>query len=79
MQQPGPGWAEDLSGIHPGFDATVVFGALVSLDGSGSNDQEGDLLSYSWSFSSRPPDSATTESAPIDASLLASRYWTGSP
>jgi len=57
-----------------GLNAIVVSGALVTLDGSGSSDQEGGLLIYSWSFSSRPPDSNTTAldtSDPIHPTFVA--------
>lgn len=35
-------------------------GSLVSLDGGGSSDADGDALTYSWSFSSRPGSSVST-------------------
>jgi hypothetical protein len=35
----------------------VLVGANVELDGSGSLDADGDLLSYSWSFTSKPAGS----------------------
>jgi subtilisin family serine protease len=43
-----------------GFDKTVVVGFTVTLDGSGSRDAEGDLLSYNWSFSAKPSASNST-------------------
>ncbi|SEB25203.1 PKD domain-containing protein [Variovorax sp. YR216] len=36
----------------------VLVGATVELDGSGSSDADGDLLSYSWSITSKPAGSA---------------------
>ncbi|MEJ8812855.1 PKD domain-containing protein [Variovorax ureilyticus] len=36
----------------------VLVGAIVELDGSGSSDADGDLLSYSWSITSKPAGSA---------------------
>lgn len=41
-----------------GVDQTVDVGAAVSLDGSGSSDDDGDTLSYSWSFQTRPAGSS---------------------
>jgi hypothetical protein len=47
--------------IKPIADAvgnqTVIVGDTVSLDGSGSTDGNGDLLTYSWSFTSVPEGS----------------------
>ena len=40
-----------------GPDQSVLVGATVELDGSGSADADGDLLSYSWSITSRPAGS----------------------
>ena len=40
-----------------GPDQTVDTGAVVSLDGSGSSDPEGDTLTFSWSFQVRPSGS----------------------
>lgn len=42
---------------HAGPDQSVLVGATVELDGSGSTDADGDLLSYSWSITSRPAGS----------------------
>ena len=39
---------------NAGIAQNVATGSLVTLDGSGSNDANGDLLSYSWSIASRP-------------------------
>lgn len=38
-----------------GANQTVASGAQVSLDGSGSNDPDGDALSYQWTQLSGPP------------------------
>ena len=38
----------------------VVPLSSVTLNGSGSSDDNGDLLTYSWSFTSRPDGSAAT-------------------
>jgi parallel beta-helix repeat protein len=40
-----------------GADQSVMAGDTVSLDGSGSTDTNGDLLTYSWSFVSKPAGS----------------------
>ena len=40
-----------------GPDQNVLVGATVELDGSGSVDTDGDLLTYSWSITSKPAGS----------------------
>jgi len=45
---------------HAGADQTVVMGATVQLDGSGSSDADHDPLGLRWSFVSRPPGSLAT-------------------
>ena len=40
-----------------GADQSVMAGDTVSLDGSGSTDTNGDLLTYNWSFVSKPAGS----------------------
>ncbi len=40
-----------------GPDQTTMAGSLVTLDGSGSYDADGDPLTYAWSFTSMPPAS----------------------
>jgi len=41
-----------------GLDQYVLTGSIVYLDGTGSRDVNGDLLTYSWSFTSKPPGSS---------------------
>ena len=48
---------------NAGSTQNVTSGATVTLDGSGSLDADSDPLTYSWSFSSRPPGSTATLSA----------------
>jgi Ca2+-binding RTX toxin-like protein len=43
-----------------GANQSVIVTDLVSLDGGGSSDVDGDGLIYAWSFMSRPPNSAAT-------------------
>jgi len=50
---------------NAGPDQTVFVSALVSLNGSGSTDANGDPLTYSWSIVSKPAGSATTLNNPI--------------
>jgi len=42
---------------NAGTDQSVLVGATVELDGSGSADADGDLLSYSWSITALPAGS----------------------
>lgn len=50
-----------------GPDQWVATGALVTLDGSGSSDADGDSLSYLWSMASKPEGSTATLSSPTAA------------
>ncbi len=53
-----------------GLDQNVMTGTVLTLDGSGSDDANGDTLSYDWTFVSRPAGSAA--SLVGDASVSAS-------
>ena len=46
---------------QPAVQASVT--AVVTLDGSGSNDADSDTLTYSWSFTSKPAGSMATLSS----------------
>jgi len=48
---------------NAGPDQEVVLGNPVQLNGAGSSDPDGDNLSYSWAFDSRPAGSAATLSS----------------
>jgi hypothetical protein len=47
-----------------GQDQTVPVGATVTLDGSGSGDTDGDVLTFIWSLTSVPANSAAALSDP---------------
>jgi hypothetical protein len=49
---------------NAGPDRVVVAGALVTLDGSGSADRNGDALTYSWTLVSSPAGSTTALNLP---------------
>jgi hypothetical protein len=49
---------------NAGLVQNVQVGALVTLDGSGSTDANGDTLTYNWSLTSKPQGSATVIGTP---------------
>lgn len=51
---------------NAGADQNVVFPTTVNLDGSASTDADGDGLSYTWAFVSKP----ATSSAALDNALV---------
>lgn len=52
---------------NAGADQNVSIGATVNLDGSGSNDPNGDGLTYAWSFASKPQASVASINSPTAA------------
>ena len=59
---------DDNGNLRPvanaGPDQSVTAGDLVQLDGTGSSDSDGDLLSYAWVLKSAPAGSAAALSDP---------------
>lgn len=49
---------------NAGQDQSTSVGSTVQLDGSGSNDVDGDPMTFQWSFVSRPPGSISTLTSP---------------
>ena len=73
---------DDDNGVpiaNAGPDQMVTSGAMVTLDGSGSSDPNGDVLGYSWSADSNNPSevglrSKTTVSPTFTAPSTAGAY-----
>ena len=59
-----PEAANQAPTANAGPDQTVSLGSLVTLDGSGSTDADGEPLTYSWSLISVPAGSAASLSSP---------------
>jgi RHS repeat-associated protein len=49
---------------NAGADQTLLVGSSAQLDGSGSSDVDGDLLTFQWTFVSRPAGSSAVLSDP---------------
>src|SRR5262249_1932908 len=58
-----------------GLDQTVSTGSLVSLNGSRSTDADGDSITFSWSFVSRPAGSVArlSDSSAVLPTFVADR------
>lgn len=73
------GSASTAANTPPVADAgsaqSVTVGAVVTLDGSASNDADGDSLTYQWSWGSRPEGSTAqlTAQAPAAATFTADK------
>ncbi len=59
-----------VAALHADPDGNVTVGTLVTLDGSGSTDVDGDPLAFAWSLVASPADSnADLEPSPTDPAL----------
>lgn len=52
----------------PGTNQSAIIGSTVNLNGSTSSDADGDAISYSWTFLSKPSGSGAALSAPSSGS-----------
>ena len=67
------GESDDNFISNAGPDQNVKTGSLVTLDGSGSSDADGELLSYNWTFISVPNGSNVTlsDSTAVNPTFIA--------
>jgi RHS repeat-associated protein len=63
---------------HAGLDQSALVGSIVTLNGSGSSDPDGDALTFRWSISSRPDGSeaALSDFGAVNPSLTIDRAGT---
>ncbi len=60
LESANPQPANSAPVASAGVDETVPVGRVVSLDGSGSYDPDGDLLTFQWTIISKPEGSSAT-------------------
>ena len=63
--------ANDAPTADAGLDQAVAEGALVTLDGSGSTDPEGEALSYAWSQTGGSPEVVLSDRAAASPTFTA--------
>ncbi len=56
----GPGGGNTPPVADAGFNQSVVVNEPFELNGSGSRDADGDVLTFAWTLESQPPTSTTT-------------------
>jgi len=74
----GGGGTNSAPASNAGPDQNISTGSLVTLSGSGSSDTNGDVLTYSWSFTSKPGTSAAalTGATTVNPSFTADKDGT---